>query len=100
VIALSCLYNVFAARRLTWLNYVAIAMSLTGWLVTIIVQAKLSSTRNSAEYVFTSFLNEMGWDNDGVVWILGLLQSAYALVGYDVVAHLSKLGEKKMAVAW
>ena len=63
---------------------------MIGWLVTLVIQARMSPTRNSVRFVFTSFLNETGWDNNGIVWILGLLQSAYALVGYDVVAHLSE----------
>lgn len=84
------MFNIWFTKRLALLNYAAIVISLVGWLVTLAIQAKMSPTRNSAKFVFATFLNETGWDNNGIVWILGLLQSAYALVGYDVVAHLSE----------
>lgn len=41
----------------------------------------------SAEFVFTDFAKETGW-SDGVTWILGLLQSALSLIGYDTVSHM------------
>ena len=40
-------------------------------------------------FVFTSFANETGY-SDGVAWILGLLQSALSLIGYDVVLHMTE----------
>lgn len=43
----------------------------------------------TAEFVFTSFANETGY-TDGVAWILGLLQSALSLIGYDVVLHMTE----------
>ncbi|KAM0289403.1 hypothetical protein ACHAO9_006056 [Fusarium lateritium] len=42
-----------------------------------------------ARQVFTEFSNETGWP-DGVAWILGLLQSALSLIGFDVVLHLTE----------
>ncbi|EEY20751.1 choline transport protein [Verticillium alfalfae VaMs.102] len=47
------------------------------------------SDKSSAEYVFTSFNNESGWA-DGMSWILGLLQSALSLIGFDVVLHMTE----------
>lgn len=41
----------------------------------------------SADFVFTDFSNETGW-SDGMAWILGLLQSALSLIGYDAVCHM------------
>ena len=41
----------------------------------------------NAEFVFTDFQNEVGW-SDGMAWILGLLQSALSLIGYDAVFHM------------
>jgi amino acid transporter len=45
--------------------------------------------KTSAEYVFSNFTNETGWP-DGVAWILGLLQSALSLVGFDVILHMTE----------
>lgn len=46
-----------------------------------------TAPKTSATFVFTDFSNLTGWP-DGVAWILGLLQSALALCGYDAVAHM------------
>lgn len=47
------------------------------------------SPKTDARQVFTEFRNETGW-SDGVAWILGLLQSALSLIGFDVVLHLTE----------
>jgi choline transport protein len=47
------------------------------------------SPKTDARQVFTEFSNETGWP-DGVAWILGLLQSALSLIGFDVVLHLTE----------
>lgn len=47
------------------------------------------SEKTDAKKVFTDFNNETGW-SDGVAWILGLLQSALSLIGFDVVLHLTE----------
>ncbi|RPA97757.1 hypothetical protein L873DRAFT_1809180 [Choiromyces venosus 120613-1] len=40
-----------------------------------------------ADFVFKKFVNETGWP-DGVAWLMGFLQGALALTGYDAVAHM------------
>lgn len=47
------------------------------------------SEKTTPEEVFTSFRNETGWPN-GVAWILGMLQSALSLIGFDVVLHMTE----------
>ena len=47
------------------------------------------SEKTDAEFVFTDFSNESGW-SDGMAWILGLLQSALSLIGFDVVLHMAE----------
>lgn len=39
--------------------------------------------------VFTSFTNLTGY-SDGTAWILGLLQSALSLIGFDAVRHMTE----------
>jgi amino acid transporter len=56
-------------------------------IVTIVLISM--SDKTEASYVFTSFANETGW-SDGMAWILGLLQSALSLIGFDVVLHMTE----------
>jgi amino acid transporter len=37
--------------------------------------------------VYGAFINETGWP-DGLAWLLGLLQGAFALTGFDATAHM------------
>ena len=41
----------------------------------------------SGKFVFATYINETGWNN-GVAFILGLLQSTFALVGTDAATHV------------
>ncbi|KAG8408553.1 hypothetical protein J3458_019585 [Metarhizium acridum] len=45
--------------------------------------------KTDADFVFTNFQNTTGWP-DGVSWVLGLLQSALSLIGFDVVLHMTE----------
>lgn len=51
------------------------------FFIMIIVIAVIPPDRHSAAFVFTEFQNNSGWENDGVAWCLGMLTSAYILVG-------------------
>ena len=48
-----------------------------------------TSPKTEAEFVFTDFANTTGW-SDGMAWMLGLLQSALSLIGYDAVTHMTE----------
>lgn len=70
------------------LIHLQVYWSILGCIV-ISVVILAASEKNSAKFVFTDFANEVGW-SDGVAWILGLLQSALSLIGYDVVMHMTE----------
>jgi choline transport protein len=71
---------------------------MTGAVIIIITCLTCASPNfQSAEFVFTRYINDVGWNN-GVAWILGLLQSkspfflqmsiSFGLTGYDAVSHM------------
>ncbi|GKU11268.1 unnamed protein product, partial [Fusarium langsethiae] len=62
--------------------------SILSVVITSIILLSMSE-KTDAKQVFTDFNNETGW-SDGVAWILGLLQSALSLIGFDVVLHLTE----------
>ncbi|GAA5827333.1 hypothetical protein JCM11251_003769 [Rhodosporidiobolus azoricus] len=43
-----------------------------------------------AAYVFAHFINQTGWSSDGVAFFLGLVGSAFSVIGYDAVAHMAE----------
>ncbi|WWD20084.1 hypothetical protein CI109_104558 [Kwoniella shandongensis] len=84
----ACALNIFALRLLPGINQSAIIWSLVGAVIIIIVCLSTASPDfQSGDFVFRTYINETGW-NDGVAWILGLLQSSFGLTGYDAVSHM------------
>ncbi|KAK5166701.1 uncharacterized protein LTR77_008245 [Saxophila tyrrhenica] len=82
------LVNAFGNSALPYVNKVAVAWSLTGFvLISITVLACASPNYQSADFVFRHFENETGWP-DGIAWLLGLLQGGLGLTGYDATAHM------------
>ena len=70
------------------LIFVIVFWSITG-VVVISIVILATGDKNDADFVFTDFANETGY-SDGVAWILGLLQSALSLIGYDAVMHMTE----------
>ncbi|ORY34978.1 amino acid permease-domain-containing protein [Naematelia encephala] len=84
----ACVLNIFALPLLPLLNKAAIFWSLAGAVIIIITCLSCASPNfQSGDFVFRTYINETGW-NDGVAWILGLLQSSFGLTGYDAVSHM------------
>src|SRR6201996_3091763 len=85
---IAALINAFGNSLLPYINQVAISWSIAGWaIISITVLACATPDYNSADFVFREFLNETGWP-DGIAWLLGLLQGALGLTGYDATAHM------------
>lgn len=58
-------------------------------LVVISITLLATSKKTSATFVFTSFENTTGWGS-GIGCILGIIQSALALIGSDAATHMSE----------
>lgn len=87
-IVLAVIINVFGNRLLPLLNKAAFIWSITGFVVVgITLLACAAPDYQSAEFVYTEFINNTGWP-DGIAWLLGLLQGALGLAGFDAVAHM------------
>ncbi|KAH6684973.1 choline transport protein [Plectosphaerella plurivora] len=88
ILTFSTAGNIWGNRILGKWNDFALAWSILGVIIISIVILSMHE-KTSAEYVFTTFSNETGW-SDGMSWILGLLQSALSLIGFDVVLHMTE----------
>jgi choline transport protein len=58
-------------------------------VVVISITLLATSQKSSPKFVFTEFNNETGW-TPGVAWMLGLLQSALSLIGFDASTHMAE----------
>ncbi|KAF4119312.1 Gaba permease [Geosmithia morbida] len=80
--------NASLTRILHSLNKAALLWSVAGFLiVSVTLLACSSPSYQPGSFVYGQFANEVGWP-DGVAWMLGLLQGAFALTGFDATAHM------------
>ncbi|KAI0377383.1 amino acid transporter [Hypomontagnella monticulosa] len=85
---LALFINAFSTRLLPLFTKAAFFWSLTGFVViSVTILACASPNYQSGAFVYGEFINEVGWPN-GLAWLLGLLQGAFALTGFDAVAHM------------
>ncbi|KAI1380981.1 amino acid transporter [Hypoxylon crocopeplum] len=80
--------NIWGNRILGRWNDAALYWSLLG-VVIISIVLLATSDKKDAHYVFAEFQNETGW-SDGMAWIMGLLQSALSLIGFDAALHMTE----------
>ena len=82
------LINAFATKLLPLITQTAFIWSIAGFaIISITLLACASPKYQSGSFVYTDFINETGWP-DGFSWLLGLLQGAFGLTGFDAVAHM------------
>ncbi|KAG0125622.1 amino acid/polyamine transporter I [Tuber indicum] len=83
----SFLINAFGNRVLPLFTKSAFLWSISGLAIISATLLVTAPEYQPADFVFREFVNETGWP-DGVAWLLGFLQGALALTGYDAVAHM------------
>ncbi|KAK6911064.1 hypothetical protein I203_105099 [Kwoniella mangroviensis CBS 8507] len=66
---------------------VASTLCVIAIVITLPVKA---SSKAPASFVFGGLENLTGWNSMVIAWLLGLLQSAFAYLGLDVIYHISE----------
>lgn len=80
--------NAFSNRLLPYFNKAAFLWSLAGFtIICITVLACATPNYQPGSFVFGGFINQVNWP-DGLSWLLGLLQGAFALTGFDATIHM------------
>lgn len=73
--------NTWGAKVLPLLENIIMIFHVGFFFAILIACAALPKERQSAEFVFTYFSNGTGWDSNGIAWGIGMLTSAYIMVG-------------------
>ncbi|KAH8786603.1 polyamine transporter TPO5 [Hyaloscypha finlandica] len=80
--------NVSCAKYLDLINKICIYWTAASVIIIVVTVLVKSENRRSAEFVFTHFdASASGWPS-GWAWFVGLLQAAYTLTGYGMVAAM------------
>ncbi|KAH7176998.1 amino acid/polyamine transporter I [Dactylonectria macrodidyma] len=88
ILTFSTASNIWGNRILGLWNNLALYWSILSVIIVSIVLLSTSDKTNPS-FVFATFNNETGW-SDGMAWVLGLLQSALSLIGFDAVLHMTE----------
>ncbi|QGA17811.1 hypothetical protein EYB26_005487 [Talaromyces marneffei] len=88
VMVVCALVNIFASRYLDLINKVCIYWTAASVLIILITLLSMADNRRSGEFVFGHYdASSSGWPN-GWAFFVGLLQAAYTLTGYGMVAAM------------
>ncbi|MFG2143655.1 amino acid permease [Streptomyces sp. NPDC048696] len=90
ILGLHALLNLFGVRLVSVLNAVSVWWHLAGVAVIVAALTIVPSRHQSADFVFTKFVNGTGWSSSLYVIAIGLLVAQYTFSGYDASAHLSE----------
>jgi amino acid transporter len=86
--AIVCLGN----RFLPLINSIAFIFSMGGLFITIVVLAVMPRKHASNAAVWRTYSNETGGWSDGICFMMGLLNAAFAVGVPDCISHLAEEG--------
>jgi amino acid permease (GABA permease) len=84
------LLNQFGIKLVALLNDVSVWWHIIGVLLIVAVLAFAPAHHQSANFVFTKFVNNTGWHSSLYVALIGLLLAQYTFTGYDASAHMTE----------
>ncbi|CAE6405799.1 unnamed protein product [Rhizoctonia solani] len=90
------LVNVFAfilncsGRLLPKVSAASLYISLISCFVITIAVPAASRTKQSAKFVFATFVNETGWENNVIAFIVGLINPNWSFACLDVATHMAE----------
>ncbi|PQE24746.1 gaba permease protein [Rutstroemia sp. NJR-2017a WRK4] len=88
VMAIAFSVNVFGAKYLDLINKICIYWTSASVIIIIVTLLVMCDDRRNVEFVFAHFdASASGWPS-GWAWFVGLLQAAYTLTGYGMVAAM------------
>ncbi|KAF5002491.1 hypothetical protein FGRMN_316 [Fusarium graminum] len=91
VIWLSTFIVIFSNRLVPYTQKLGLFLVVAGGLVTIIIVAVMPKKHASSEFVWNSFSenNLTGW-NDGVAFMVGILNGAFTIGTLDAITHMAE----------
>ena len=87
---LCCFLVLFANRLLPMLESIGGFLIIAGVLITIVVCASMPPVHTTSSFVWSEWQNSTGYASNGFVFLLGMLNGAFAVGTPDVVSHLAE----------
>lgn len=80
----------FGNKVIPGLNRFSLFYLQIGWLVVLVTVVACAPTHQTPEFVFRTWINNTGWQNQGIAFITGLVNPLYSLGGLDGVTHITE----------
>jgi hypothetical protein len=80
----------FGNKIIPALNKFSLFYLQIGWLVVLVTVVACAPTHRDSEFVFRTWINKTGWQNNGITFITGLVNPLYSLGGLDGVTHITE----------
>ncbi|RBR14462.1 uncharacterized protein FIESC28_07698 [Fusarium coffeatum] len=80
----------FGNKIIPALNRFSLFYLQIGWLVVLITVVACAPTHRDPEFVFRTWINTTGWENNAICFITGLVNPLYSLGGLDGVTHITE----------
>jgi choline transport protein len=85
-----CACVLFANRALPAVNQLGMFFILAGVIITIVVCTAMPSPHATNAFVWKDWVNSTGYSSEGFVFLMGMLNGAYAVGTPDCVSHLAE----------
>ncbi|KAI9779124.1 MAG: hypothetical protein M1816_003747 [Peltula sp. TS41687] len=83
------LFNCYG-KILPFVSKLAMWASLVSFTVIIITVPAKAPTHQSAKFVFANFVNNTGWSQNGIAFIVGLINTNWAFACLDCATHMAE----------
>ncbi|KAL4975527.1 amino acid/polyamine transporter I [Aspergillus desertorum] len=80
----------FGNRIIPSLNKFSLFYLQIGWFVVLVTVVACAPTHQSKEFVFKTWINNTGWNNNAICFITGLVNPLYSLGGLDGITHITE----------
>ncbi|KAH8173721.1 amino acid permease domain-containing protein [Sarocladium implicatum] len=80
----------FGNKIIPALNKFSLFYLQIGWIVVLVTVVACAPKHQNAEFVFRTWINNTGWENNAICFITGLVNPLYSLGGLDGVTHITE----------
>ncbi|KAF2144282.1 uncharacterized protein K452DRAFT_246583 [Aplosporella prunicola CBS 121167] len=80
----------FGNKLIPAMNRFSLFYLQIAWFVLLVTVAATAPTHNDATFVFKTWVNNTGWQNNAICFITGLVNPLYSLGGLDGITHITE----------
>ncbi|KAJ5348072.1 uncharacterized protein N7506_001325 [Penicillium brevicompactum] len=80
----------FGNRFIPMINKFSLIYLQLAWFITMVVVAASAPVHNDSKFVFRTWINNTGWENNVICFITGLVNPLYSLGGLDGISHITE----------